>query len=140
MNYLIDTCVISELIKPNPSSKGVKWMREHDEGSFYLSVLTIGEIYKGIEKLKSEKKKNRLRLWVENDLKERFRNRILEIDVHVAETWGTIQGKCENDGNPMPSIDGLIAATALANHMAVVTRNVTDMEASGAVLINPWKE
>ena len=138
MNYLIDTCVISELIRANPSEKILKWIRKQNETDLYLSVLTIGEIFKGIEKVQDLEKKKRLNLWVENDLKERFKNRILPVDLQVSMVWGNIQGKAEKEGRPMPVIDGLIAATGLAYHLAVVTRNVSDMMESGVVLINPW--
>ena len=139
MKYLLDTCVISELVKAKPNKKVVSWVTSNDEASFYLSSLTFGELYKGASKLPDSKRKKKLFLWIEQDLKERFANRILDIDLLVARTWGELQGASESSGNPMPAIDGLIAATGLAHDLTVVTRNITDMQQSGASLLNPWE-
>jgi len=139
MKFLLDTCVISEILRPKPSSKVIKWIKNEDENNFFISVLTVGELHKGIEKLPESKRKEELHNWVENDLKERFWNRIIDIDLHVAMQWGKIQGITEKAGKPMPAIDSLIAATGIAHHLTVVTRNTTDMKESGAALLNPWK-
>ena len=139
MKYLIDTCVISELIKNKPNENVINWITKNDEQDLFLSTLTIGEIYKGIEKISNISKKATLSQWIEHDLKERFKNRILAIDINVAKMWGKIQGNSELDGKPMPAIDSLIAATGLAYNLTVVTRNVSDMQQSKVVLLNPWK-
>ena len=139
MKYLLDTCVISELVKIRPKKKVVDWITQNNEGNFYVSSLTFGEIHKGIEKLPKSIRKNTLHQWVEHDLKERFRNRILSVDLNVAMIWGKIQAKTELDGKPMPAIDGLIAATGMAHDLTVATRNIADMEQSGVTLLNPWK-
>ena len=102
-------------------------------------MLTIGEIHKGIEKLPESKKKENLHKLVKFDLKERFNNKILDIDIHVATTWGEIQAQSERAGQALPSIDGLIACTAIAHNLTVATRNTKDMKASGVTLINPWE-
>jgi len=140
MNFLLDTCVISEIIKPNPSAKVTAWLRKHSDEKFFISVLTLGEIHKGIEKVNDVTKKKKLHLWVENDLRERFNNRILPIDTQVAMIWGQIQGKAEKKGKGMSTIDGLISATGLAFHLVVVTRNISDMAESGVALTNPWEK
>jgi predicted nucleic acid-binding protein len=80
-----------------------------------------------------------LQLWVEQDLKARFENRIIDIDLDVATRWGKVQGKAELKGKPMPAIDGLIAVSGLVHNCVVVTRNVSDMQQSGVELLNPWK-
>jgi len=139
MKYLLDTCVISEVIKPKPSSKVLAWLKKQDEENLYLSVLTFGEIEKGIEKSADNRRKNKLRLWVEEDLKQRFEGRVLQIDMKVASKWGEIQGKSEMVGKPLPSIDGLIAVTGLVNNCIVVTRNISDMQQSSVELFNPWE-
>ncbi|MEJ2749221.1 MAG: type II toxin-antitoxin system VapC family toxin [Anaerolineae bacterium] len=139
MKYLLDTCVISEIFKPQPNENVVTWMRENDEESMYLSVLTFGEITKGIEKASSLAKKKTLQMWLENELKERFKHRILDIDMAVASQWGTIQGKAELAGKLMPTIDGLIAVSGLVHNCIVVTRNISDMQQSGVTLLNPWE-
>jgi len=139
MKYLLDTCIISEAIKRKPSSKVIKWIKQEEEGNFFISVLTIGELHKGIEKLDKSARKEELHNWVENDLKERFCNRIINIDMQVAMVWGEIQGMTERAGKPIPAIDSLIAATGITHHLTVVTRNTSDMKESGAVLLNPWE-
>jgi toxin FitB len=139
MKYLLDTCVISEIIRPKPSSKITKWIKNEDESNFFLSVLTIGELHKGIEKLTESKRKRELHNWVENDLKERFWSRIIDIDVQTAMVWGKIQGMAESIGRPMPAVDSLIAATGITHNLTVVTRNISDMKESGVSLFNPWE-
>jgi toxin FitB len=138
MNYLLDTCLISELAKSEPDEKVVDWVLSENETSFYVSVLTFGELNKGIEKLPESKKKEELRIWIEDELKNRFQNRIIGIDMHVSILWGKIQCVAQKKGKPMPAIDSLIAATGIAHALTVVTRNVTDMEQSGVKLLNPW--
>jgi len=140
MKYLLDTCVISELVKPQPNVNVISWIQRQDEENLYLSVLTFGEIEKGIEKLPKGNRKNHLKLWVEGDLKKRFHGRIIPIDIRVTTRWGEIQGQVELSGKPMPSIDGLIAVSGIVNNCTVVTRNMTDMEQSSAVVLNPWVE
>lgn len=140
MRFLLDTCVISEMVKQNPSRKVVDWITNEDENSFFLSVLTFGELHKGIEKLDESIRKEALHNWVENDLKERFANRTINIDLQVALLWGKVQGIAEKSGRTMPAIDSLIAATGITHHLTVATRNIADMEASGVSLFNPWQE
>ena len=139
MKYLLDTCVISEIIKQTPSVKVTKWIKKENEANFFISVLTIGELHKGIEKLTESQRKEKLHNWVENDLKERFLNKIIDIDIQVAMIWGKIQGVAERIGKSMPAIDSLIAATGITHHLTVVTRNTSDMKESGVVLLNPWE-
>ncbi|MBN4054333.1 type II toxin-antitoxin system VapC family toxin [Nitrospira defluvii] len=139
MKYILDTCVISELAKLAPNKKVISWVTQNDEEDFYLSALTFGELHKGISKLSSSKRKENLHRWVEYELKERFENRIIDIDLKVAKVWGEIQGKAELKGRPMPAIDSLIAATGAAHDLIVVTRNTSDMKQSGISLLNPWE-
>jgi len=138
VKYLLDTCVISELAKRSPNKKVISWATRNNEADFYLSTLTFGELHKGISKLPSSKRKTSLHLWVDEDLKERFKNRIIDINLKVAQVWGKIQGKSETKGRPMPAIDGLIAATGLVYDLVVVTRNISDMTESEVSLLNPW--
>lgn len=140
MKYLLDTCLISELTKTEPNKKVVDWVLSENETNFYVSVLTFGELHKGIEKLPKSKKKEELRIWVENELKNRFQNRIIGIDIRVSITWGKIQCIAEKKGKPMPAIDSLIAATGIVHGLIVVSRNVSDMEQSGVELFNPWSQ
>jgi len=138
MKYLLDTCVISELIRRQPDKNVISWMQNQNENSLYLSVLTFGEIEKGIEKAPDVIRKKRLKLWLEEDLKKRFEGRIIPIDLNVSIKWGEIQGASELLGKPLPTIDGLITASAIVYNCIVVTRNISDMEQSSAELLNPW--
>ncbi|MCG8339293.1 MAG: type II toxin-antitoxin system VapC family toxin [Proteobacteria bacterium] len=139
MKYILDTCVVSELAKQKPEQGLIKWINQKDEIDFFLSVLTIGELQKGVSKLEESRNKQTLIQWVESDLIKRFENRILPVTDSVAKKWGKIQGKAELEGKKMPVIDSLIAATGLVYDFEVVTRNTTDMEISGVRLFNPWQ-
>ncbi len=138
MKYLLDTCVISEIIKSAPNERVITWLQSIDENNLYISVLTFGEIEKGIEKLADGSKKQTLRSWLEDDLKHRFENRIIQIDLDVALKWGQIQAMAEKVGKSLPAIDGLIAVSALVNNCTVATRNDSDMTQSTAEVFNPW--
>lgn len=138
MKYLLDTCLISELTKTAPNKKVVDWVLRENEKDLYISVLTFGELNKGIEKLAESQKKEALRAWVKNELSHRFHDRIIGIDIHISVIWGKIQCDAEKKGRPMPVIDSLIAATGIAHDFIVVARNTSDMEQSGAKLFNPW--
>lgn len=138
MNYLLDTCVISELVKARPTTSVVKWVESITESSMFISVLTLGEIYKGITKLRASKKRRALQEWVSKDLHQRFDTRIIPVSMEIARIWGEIQGNAEKKGERMPVIDSLIAATALAYDLTVVTRNAADMENSEVQIHNPW--
>lgn len=138
MKYLLDTCVISEMIKPSPDKKLLRWVENEPSSSLFLSVITIGEIRKGLSKLPASRKKEKLTIWL-NMLLEEYSNRILLIDLTVAENWGEMQGRSEKKGAVMPSIDGLIAAITYTNNMTLVTRNENDFISANIPIINPWK-
>ena len=140
MKYLLDTCVISEIFRPQPDENVISWIQDKNESSLYLSVLTFGEIEKGIEKALDSVRKRKLQLWVEQDLKQRFENRIIPLDLEVSSRWGVIQGKAELAGKSMPVIDGLIAVSGLVHNCIVVTRNIADMKQSSVELLNPWSK
>jgi predicted nucleic acid-binding protein len=137
LSYLLDTCIISELIKPKPEPALVEWLGGQAEDRLYLSVLTLGEIEKGIAKLTDSKRIEKLEAWLE-DLRRRFEGRWLEVSLEVGRKWGRIQGEAERAGRKFPAIDGLIAATALHFGCTIVTRNVADLAASGAKIFDPW--
>ncbi|TXH70773.1 MAG: type II toxin-antitoxin system VapC family toxin [Thiothrix sp.] len=139
MNYLLDTCVISEVIKREPNKNVIAWLQAQDEANLFLSILTFGEIQKGIQKHSDPTRRKKLTIWLEDDLKKRFDNRILPIDLKVVTNWGSIQGAAELIGKPMATIDGLIAVSGLTYNCIVVTRNIADMEQSRAALFNPWE-
>lgn len=137
MKYLLDTCVISELTKPVPHPPVIKWLHTVPSDAVFLSVITIGELRKGVVKLPESKKKAQLTLWLDTLLEE-YNERILALDLTVAETWGNMQGLAEQAGTPMSSLDGLIAATASVHNLIIVTRNEHDFFPSHIPLLNPW--
>lgn len=138
MNYLLDTCFISELIKPRPQQSVIEWLGDQDEYTLFVSVLTLGEIQKGIAKLSAGKKKKQLQLWLDQDVRPRFSGRILDVTEEVAALWGKLQATIERKGRKFAAVDSLIAATALIHNLTLVTRNVADFEDSGANILNPW--
>lgn len=138
MNYLLDTCVISELVRPTPDENVVNWLNQTPNERLFLSVITIGEIRKGVTRLPDSNKKYRLINWL-NTLLENYESRIFPISLTVAETWGNIQAHAETKGTPLASVDSLIAAVALTHNLIIVTRNESDFTASNVTILNPWK-
>lgn len=138
MKYLLDTCVISELVKLAPDEKVVGWLNQRPSEALFLCAITIGEVMKGLTKLPDSNKKERLTLWL-NTLLDEYRDRILPVDLMVCENWGILQGFAEKAGAPMASIDGLLAATAYTHNMTLATRNERAFAPSHIPIINPWK-
>lgn len=139
MNYLLDTCVISELIARRPNPQVVEWTDGVDESRLYLSVIAIGEIRKGIEKLSDPQRRAEIQEWLDNELLVRFAGRIVALDVGVMLCWGELMGGLERAGQTMPAIDSLIAATALHGGFSLVTRNEEDFRHTGVPIVNPWR-
>ena len=140
MRYLIDTCVLSELIKKRPSKQVTAWIRNQDETALFVSVLTFGELEKGIAKVDDVRRRQTLREWVDHDLKRRFAGRILTFGYETACRWGEITGKAEKEGSPIPVLDGQLAATALIHGMTFVTRNTADVSPSAVPALNPCEQ
>ena len=136
MKYLIDTCVLSELRKKIPNQGVIDWFAERSVATLYLSVLSLGELRKGITALEEVKRRETLLNWLESDLPLFFSGRILSIDTDVANRWGDLLAVAKR---PMPAIDSLIVATASLYGMSVVTRNQQDFEGFGVEVINPWR-
>ena len=131
--------MISELVRPAPDPRVLEWIDSAEESALYLSVLTIGELEKGIARLPSSARRRKIERWVREDLADRFAGRVLAVDTAVAEKWGQISGASEARGQPLPVIDALIAATGLVHGLVVATRNVSDLERCGAPCLNPWE-
>ncbi|HEX6881563.1 MAG TPA: type II toxin-antitoxin system VapC family toxin, partial [Terriglobales bacterium] len=134
----LDTNVLSELTRPDPNLKIVKWLDSIDEDLVYLSVLTLGEIRRGIELLSSAKRRAQLEAWLESDVQIRFETRILDIDRSVADRWGALLAKSKVKGRPLPVIDGLLIATALDHNLTFVSRDTSGAIAAGVSVFNPW--
>jgi tRNA(fMet)-specific endonuclease VapC len=139
MKYLVDTNVISELIARQPNPKVVTWIDQIDPDMVYLSVITIGEIRKGIEKLPASRRKNAVKTWLETELLIRFEGRIIAVSVETMLIWGELVGRLEREGKPLGAIDSLIAATAIEGQYVLATRNIHDFENTGVALVNPWE-
>lgn len=139
MRFLLDTCVISELATKQPDPGVIRWVDSIDEEKLYLSVITIGEIKKGIEKLPDSRRKAALEEWIETDLLIRFGERILPIDTDVMLVWGELVADLERQGRRMPAIDSLIAAIALQGQLSLVTHNEDDFDNCGLDTVNPWE-
>jgi predicted nucleic acid-binding protein len=137
--FLLDTNVISELIKSQPDSNVLRWIDETEEALLFLSVITLGEIRNGIERLNPGKRRGRLELWLTVDLRLRFQGRILTVDEAIAQRWGALSATAEKKGRPLPVIDGLLAATALHHDLMLVTRNDRDISRTGVPAFNPWR-
>jgi toxin FitB len=138
MKYLLDTCVISELVRPVPNAAVVEWLASVPSECLFLSALTIGELKRGITRMPESKKKTKLLGWLETLLAD-YSDRIIPVDRATAEAWGMLQAQAEDAGQRMSIIDGYIAATAAARQMVVVTRNEDDFAPGHQVVINPWK-
>jgi toxin FitB len=137
--FLLDTNVISELVKPRPDARVVSWVDATAEHLLYLSVLTFGEIRKGISFLPLNSRRVALETWVDSELLYRFAGRILSIDLAVADRWGRIAGSSAARKSPIAVIDRLLVATALHHDLTLVTRNTADLVASGVPLFDPWQ-
>ncbi len=135
MSYLIDTTVLSELRRREPAPEVVQWMEARPATALFLSVLTVGELRKGIEELTEGLRKQQLLDWLEVELPAFFANRLLPVDTKVAERWGKLLAKA---GRPLPAIDSLLAATALTHGLTLVTRNARDFQFPGLTVIDPW--
>jgi predicted nucleic acid-binding protein len=137
LKYLLDTCAISEFTKPEANTGVIEWLKNANSDDLYLSVINIGEIKKGINKLPASKKKQDLLFWLET-LLEDYQNRILNVDLAVMENWSLIVANAEKKGQPVASMDSIIAAVAYTHHLTLVTRNERDFYACNIPMINPW--
>jgi tRNA(fMet)-specific endonuclease VapC len=138
MRYLLDTCVISELTARQPNYKVIEWIDRVAEEHLLLSVITLGEIKRGIDKLPDSRKKRDLDQWLEEGLLLRFKGRILPLDAGVMLTWGELTARLEKSGRTLPAIDSLVAALALHHQLHLATRNEKDFLGTGVQIINPW--
>jgi toxin FitB len=136
LSYLVDTNVLSELARARPAASVLAWFAGVAETQIYLSVLSLGELRRGVERLPAGRKQEGLRRWLEHSLPERFEARVLPIDLAVSERWGRL---CAESVRTLPAIDGLLAATALCHDLRIVTRNERDFADIGVTVVNPWR-
>lgn len=138
MNYLLDTNAVSEWFKPQPDSGLMRWTHTVDEDRTYLSVITIGELVKGAEKMPAGRRRERLKGWLTDELKLRFDRRILPVDSTTGEAWGRVMARTEMAGRCVGPAEGLIAATAEVHGLQVITRNIKHFEPTGVPVHSPW--
>jgi predicted nucleic acid-binding protein len=137
MNYLLDTCILSEFTRREPDKRVIQSMNGIDEEKLFLSVITIGEIQRGIERLPESHRKNELIIWLNDGLVDRFDQRVVDIDTPIMFLWGLLTARMETIGQPMAIMDSLIAATALDKNLIVATRNTLHFRFCGAQVVNP---
>ena len=138
MAYLLDTCALSEFQKKLPSEKVINWLDAQPEAALFMSVVTIAEIQKGIALLPVSRRRAQYQEWLEA-LIYRYDNRILPLSVNIARQWGELTGALEQKGRVLPLMNSLLAATALARRLTLVTRNTADFAGTGVTLLDIWE-
>lgn len=138
MSWLLDTCALSEYVRKTPAPAVIRWLDEQDESSLFISVISLGEIEKGILKLRASdpRRSQKLTAWL-GKVEQRFSERILPLDTAALHVWAQIAATAELAGQPLPVMDGLLMATAQCHGLTVVTRNVQDFTLYPQVF-NPW--
>ena len=139
MRYLLDTMVLSEARKARADARVVAWLEATAEDDLAISVLTLGAIERGVARLEDASARDRLRTWLEADLRPRFGDRLLSVDAEVATLWGRIAGEASRLGRSVPAIDGLLVATALRYGLTLVTRNTAHTRGLGVDVLDPWQ-
>jgi predicted nucleic acid-binding protein len=137
MSFLVDTNAVSEWVKPRPNPGLIGWMESADEDRIFISVVSLAELYYGVERMAAGRRRSRLEQWLQHELPLRFEGRILPVDTKVAEAWGKTVSRSEAAGRPIGAMDAFLAATAETHQLTLVTRNVADFPLLKAVL-DPW--
>ena len=138
--FLLDTSVVSELMKRRPGRHVAEWVDATSEELLYLSVITIGEIRKGIDLLDDEPKRSALQRWLDRDIRVRFAHRLIVFDDAVAERWGQMEAQAKKRRLTLSTLDAQLAATALHHGLTFVTRNTADITPTGVPVFNPWSD
>jgi toxin FitB len=133
--WLLDTNLLSETLRPRPDAQVMAWMQAIDTEKCFVSVLTLGELRKGVLKLTAGKQRSQLAHWLDHTLVDWFGERVITIDQAVCSRWAELLVAA---GRPLPAIDSLLAASAAAHDLVVATRNVSDFDLLGVVIVNPW--
>ncbi|MER9158749.1 type II toxin-antitoxin system VapC family toxin [Mesorhizobium sp. M0778] len=138
MRLLLDTNVLSEVTRPAPDVRVLDWLGGLDEDRSFISVVSIAEIRRGVALMDEGRKREALAEWLARDLPQRFEQRVLPVDEPVALAWGDLMGLAKRRGRGLSSMDGLIAATAIAQELTLATRNTKHFEDFGIELVDPW--
>jgi|SRR5665213_571961 len=136
--FLLDTNIPSELTRQKSAPQVERWLDEANDEELYFSVISLGEILKGITVLPLSKRRDGLQEWLDGRLRPWFEGRLLSVTAQIAERWGVLSGECRLQGKQVKVADGLIVATALHHKLTIVTRNVKDFDGLGAAVLNPW--
>jgi predicted nucleic acid-binding protein len=138
VKLLLDTNVLSEVTRPHPAPRVLEWLDALDEDQTFISVISLAEIRRGIVLLDKGRRRDALAEWLAEDLPQRFDRRVIAVDQPIALAWGDLMGAAKRSGRGMSSMDGLIAATAIAYDLTLATRNIRDFEGWGIELLDPW--
>jgi hypothetical protein len=139
MRVLLDTNVLSELVKPQSERRLLDWINSLDEEQTFISVVTVAEIRSGIASLSPSRRRDALDAWLRFELTERYRDRILSITFEIANQWGEFASRAKQSGRPISVMDGFLAATAQVRGLVVATRNTRDFTPLGIACFNPWQ-
>jgi toxin FitB len=137
-SFLLDTNVVSELTRRMPEQAVLDWVAARRASSLYLAVVTLGELVRGVARLRTGARRDQLRAWLTDLLTRQFEGRILAFDREAAVIWGQLLGEGDRAGRPRAVLDAQIAAIALRHDLVLVTRNVSDFEGTGVRMVNPW--
>lgn len=137
MKYLLDTCVLSELIKPAPHPAVLAWVGARADTDLFTAAMVFAELHRGVTKLPASRRKQELTDWLEK-LQKAFEERVLPFTLQTAQHWAAMCARAEGAGKTVAAFDSIIAASALENGLALVTRNVQDFAATSVVIVNPW--
>jgi toxin FitB len=138
VRFLLDTNVVSEMVKPHPNVGVLRWLHEADEDSLLVSVITVAELRFGVQRLATGARRDRLDAWVQEQFTQRFEGRLLAVDEEIAETWGALMAASEAQGRRMNVMDCFLAATAVVHGATLVTRNVGDFSGLSGEVLDPW--
>ncbi len=138
MSFLLDTNVVSEWVKRRPEPRVVAWLAAVDEDLVFLSVVTVGELRHGVDRLAAGRRRTRLDEWLRQDLAQRFEGRVISIDAAIADAWGAIVARRDRTGRPIGVMDAFMAATAEVHGLTLVTRNASDFGSSVTSVFDPW--
>ena len=138
MSYLLDTNVLSEVSRPAPDRRVLRWLHEVDEDRTFISVISLAEIRKGVRLLPGGRRREALANWLAHDLPDRFSGRILLVDQTISLQWGDLVADCQRKGTSISIMDAFLAATAMVHDLRLVTRNLRDFTSLGLEILNPW--
>ena len=138
MRYLLDTNVLSELVKPRPDDRVSTWIDAQPPLDLGISVLSLGEVQQGIARIPAGARRAALSRWARVQLPTQFVGRLFGVDAAVAVAWGALSAQARKDGRPLSVVDGLLLATAQVHALTFVTRNLADCARRGVSLYDPW--